>query len=47
MNKTGKSVTVPMIEFDKLADGKIVESWLFYDGGMFAAQLMPPPSAKK
>jgi predicted ester cyclase len=47
VNKTGKPVNVPMIEFDKFADGKIVESWLFYDGGMFASQLMGPPPATK
>lgn len=47
INKTGKSINVPMLEIDKLADGKITESWLFYDGGMFASQLMPPPPAKK
>jgi predicted ester cyclase len=40
LNKTGKSVNAPMIEIDRMADGKIVETWLFYDGGMFASQLM-------
>jgi predicted ester cyclase len=45
--KTGKAINVPMIEIDRLADGKIVETWLFYDSGMFAAQLMPPPVMKK
>jgi predicted ester cyclase len=47
LNKTGKAVNVPMIEFDKLSGGKIVESWLFYDGGMFASQLMAPPATNK
>jgi predicted ester cyclase len=47
MNKTGKAVSVPMIEFDRFADGKIAETWLFYDGGMFASQLMGPPAATK
>jgi predicted ester cyclase len=44
INKTGRSVNVPMLEIDRLADGKIAETWLFYDGMMFASQLMPPPA---
>ena len=48
INKTGKAINVPMMEIDRLADGKIAETWLFYDGGMFASQLMgPPPATKK
>ncbi len=47
INKTGKAINVPMIEIDRIADGKIAESWLFYDGGMFASQLMGPPPAMK
>lgn len=47
--KSGKAVNVPMIEIDRVADGKVAETWLFYDGMMFASQLMPPPApaAKK
>ena len=42
--KTGRSVSVPALEIDRMADGKIVESWLFYDGMQFAQQVMGPPS---
>ena len=41
-NKTGRAVKVPTLEIDRLADGKMVESWLFYDGMAFAQQLMAP-----
>src|SRR4029453_6963277 len=34
INKTGKAINVPMIEIDRIADGKIAETWLFYDSGM-------------
>jgi predicted ester cyclase len=42
--KTGRSVSVPALEIDRLADGKIVESWLFYDGMQFARQVMGAPT---
>jgi predicted ester cyclase len=42
LNKSGRAVNVPMIEIDRLADGKIAETWLFYDGMTLVSQLMPP-----
>lgn len=39
LKKTGKKVTVPFMEIDRLEGGKFKETWLFYDGGAFAAQL--------
>jgi len=41
-NKTGRAVDVPALEIDRLVDGKMVESWLFYDGMAFVQQLMAP-----
>jgi predicted ester cyclase len=46
LKKTGKAINVPMMEIDRLVNGKSVESWLFYDGMMFAMQLMPAPTTK-
>jgi predicted ester cyclase len=39
LKKTGKTVKVPFLELDRLEKGKFKDSWLFLDGGMFAAQL--------
>ena len=39
LKKTGKKVSVPYLSIDRLEDGKIKESWLFFDGAYFAAQL--------
>lgn len=37
--KTGRKVSLPILEIDRLEGGKIKESWEFYDSGMLAAQL--------
>jgi predicted ester cyclase len=37
--KTGKQVKAPFLGIDRFEGGKIKESWLFLDGGTFAAQL--------
>ncbi len=37
--KTGKKVSLPFMSVDRFGDGKIKESWLFYDGATFAGQL--------
>jgi len=39
LKKTGKKVSVPFLEIDRLEGGKLKEAWLFFDGGTFAAQL--------
>jgi predicted ester cyclase len=39
LKKTGKKVSLPFIAIDRLGDGKIKESWMFYDGNSFLAQL--------
>lgn len=44
LKKTGKRVSVPFLEIDRLEGGKFKESWLFMDGGTFAAQLGLLPS---
>ena len=36
---TGKKVSAPFLEIDRLEGGKFKEAWLFLDGGTFAAQL--------
>lgn len=36
---TGKKVSAPFLEIDRLEGGKFKEGWLFLDGGTFAAQL--------
>lgn len=37
--KTGKKVSVPFVEIDRFVAGKTQESWLFFDGAQFGAQL--------
>jgi predicted ester cyclase len=39
LKKTGKKVSLPFLAIDRLGGGKIKESWMFYDGNSFAAQL--------
>jgi predicted ester cyclase len=43
LKKTGKKVSVPFIEIDRLEGGKFKEAWIFFDGGAFAAQLATVP----
>ena len=39
LKKTGKKVSEPYLEIDRLEGGKIKEAWLFFDGAMFASRL--------
>jgi predicted ester cyclase len=39
LKKTGKKVSLPFLEIDRLEWGKFKKGWLFFDGGAFAAQL--------
>jgi predicted ester cyclase len=47
IKKNDKKVSQPFIQIDKLKDGKVQTSWVFYDGMTFATQLglVPPPGA--
>ena len=39
IQKTGHKVEVPFLQIDRFANGKIVESWLVNDSGLFQSQL--------
>jgi predicted ester cyclase len=39
LKKTGRKVSMPFLEIDRLEGGKFKEAWLFFDGAAFAAQL--------
>jgi ketosteroid isomerase-like protein len=47
MKKTNKDVSIPFVQIDKVADGKVKGVWIFYQGMAMAQQLgmMPPPGA--
>jgi predicted ester cyclase len=47
LKKTGKKVSVPFVQIDKIEGGKIKTTWLFYQSMAFMKQLgvMPPPGA--
>jgi predicted ester cyclase len=39
LKKTGKKVSLPFVEIDRLESGKLKESWLTFDAASFASQL--------
>ena len=39
IKKTGKKLSLPFLSIDRLSDGKVVESWLFYDTASMAGQM--------
>jgi len=39
LKKTGKKVSLPFVEIDRLDGGKLKESWLTFDAAAFASQL--------
>jgi len=39
ISKTGKKVSVPFVEVDRFDNGKVKESWLFFDNNSFMGQL--------
>jgi steroid delta-isomerase-like uncharacterized protein len=45
---TGKRLEVPIAAFFRIAEGKIVEIWFYYDSARFseAMGVLPPPSPK-
>ena len=39
LKKTGKKLAVPFLEIQRFADGKIADTYIIYDGAVFAGQL--------
>lgn len=39
---TGRSVSAPLMIIYRIADGRIAEHWLYFDGAALAAQLASP-----
>ena len=44
LKKTGNHVSVPFLQIDRFDGGKIKESWLLFDSGSFASQLLTAPA---
>ena len=42
---TGRSVSAPLMIIYRIANGRIVEHWLYFDGAAVVAQLTAPAAA--
>ena len=47
MKKTGRAVTMTIVELSKLDGGKVKQLWRFFDGIAMSRQLAPPPDATR